>query len=168
MASRIAKGKGAVEFVMPPDTLRAKVPAEGPGGVDAETLARAEAVIASMSGEYLEWVEDDLDAIEKVLRDLKVAAEPDRMHHIGRLFQLAHDIKGQGGSFGYDLMTLIADQLCRFIETVEAPGATALEVIQLHVAALRVVIANRLEGDGGNEGRKLYGDLRKVVKKLGG
>ena len=52
-----------------------------------------------------------MDAAYKAL----AAATGDRKAEAEQVFQIAHDIKGQGGSFGYDLMTLIANELCRLI-----------------------------------------------------
>ena len=90
--------------------MKAKV--GGTGAVDAAALARAEQVIADMAGDYLEWAEEDLLNMEDALDKLKAAGRKDSKEHIERIFQLAHDVKGQGGSFGYDMMTRISDQLC--------------------------------------------------------
>ena len=45
-----------VQVIKPPNTLSAKVSKGGPGAVDLEAIERAEAVIAGMADNYLEWV----------------------------------------------------------------------------------------------------------------
>ena len=87
-----------------PTDSKMKAKVGGPGAVDADALARTEQVIADMVGDYLEWAEED--ALDK----LKAAEMKDRKKHIERIFQLSHNVKGQGGSFKYDMMTRIGEQ----------------------------------------------------------
>ena len=70
------------------------------------------------------------------------------------VFQVSHDIKGQGGSFGYDLMTAIGNELCRFIEKADKVGAGEIAAIKLHIDALKMVIAQDLKGTGERKARK--------------
>ena len=158
--------EGRSQLITPPNTLKGKVKVGGPGAVDAETLERAEQVIAGMSQDYLEWVEEDLSNIDAAFTKLK-AGDGDRAANLERIFQISHDMKGQGGSFGYHMMTQIGDKLCRFIEGIEGAGPDESVVIGLHIDAMKLVIANRMEGDGGKEGGKLFAGLEQVVKKVG-
>ncbi len=104
-----------LEIINPPNALKQKVGTGGAGAVDVEALERAEQVIFGMTGSYLNWVAEDLQKIDTAYVVLK-AADGDRKAELNGVFQVAHDIKGQGGSFGYDLMTAIGNELCRFIE----------------------------------------------------
>ena len=154
------------EVITPPNRLKAKVGIGGPGAVTPEVLARAEQVIADMTSTYLEWVENDLNALEEAYKDLEAASEDDK-DAADRVFRLSHDIKGQGGSFGYHLMTTIGNDLCRFIEARERFGASERNIIRLHIDALRLVIVQRMQGEGDTEGETLVAGLRKVVDKIG-
>lgn len=154
-----------IEIFNPPDTLKAKVGTGGPGAVDIETLERAEAVIANLADDYIGWVGNDLVKIDGVLEELSVAKE-NRKPILDRIFQIAHDIKGQGGSFGYDIMTVVGDQLCRFVENLEDAGPGEIEAISLHINAMKMVIAKRLKGDGGKEGDQLIKGLTLVIDKV--
>jgi len=156
-----------VQVIKPPSTLKSKVGTGGPGAVDLETLEKAEAVIAGLSDSYLEWVEEDLKKLDSAMAKLK--AEPDKgKEHLDKVFQISHDIKGQGGSFGYQMMTIIGDQLCRLVEKMDEAGPAEIKVIDLHIDALKMVIAKRMEGDGGVEGEALFSGLDKVVAKIKG
>ncbi|MEE8393614.1 MAG: phosphorelay protein [Rhodospirillales bacterium] len=152
-------------IIRTPDTLKSKVGTGGPGAVDLETLARAEAVIASLSDDYLKWVEEDFKKLDDALAKL-IAEKDNRKEHLDRIFQISHDVKGQGGSFGYDMMTIIGNQLCRFVEDMEDADDAEIEAVTLHIDALKMVIAKRMEGDGGAEGESLFSGLEKVVAKL--
>ena len=154
-----------VEVITPPDTLKKKVKTGGPGAVDLDTLHRAEAVIAGMTGNYLEWAAQDLAKIHQALEDLK-AEKKDHKDALARIFELSHDIRGQGGSFGYTLMTILGRTLCTFVEKLEDAGPAEVEVIQLHINAMDLVIARQMKGDGGKEGEQLLEGLDLVAAKV--
>ena len=73
---------------------------------------------------------------------------------------------GQGGSFGYPLMTAIGTQLCRFIESATTWDAAHIGVIKIHIDAMRLVIGNKMAGEGGPVGANLVAGLAAVVAKL--
>ena len=156
-----------LEIINPPNALKQKVGTGGPGAVDLEALERAEKVIAGMTDNYLEWVAEDLIKIEKAYTKL-AAASGDRKEEMNGVFQIAHDIKGQGGSFGYDLMTAIGNELCRLVEKTDVAGAGEIEAVKLHIDALKLVIAGDLKGNGGKEGEKLLSGLQQICDKLVG
>jgi len=153
------------QVINPPQTLQNKVEKGGPGAVDLEALAKAEEVIANLADDYLDWVREDLVRLEAAYEQLK-NAEGDAAAELENVFQIAHDMKGQGGSFGYDLMTAIGDQLCRLVEKMDKAGPRELKMIRVHIDAMRVIITKELKGDGGNEGRQLLMGLTLVGDKV--
>ena len=153
------------EVITRPNTLIKKVKIGGPGAVNPETLKRAEAVIADMTDNYLEWAAEDLAKIHRALEELK-AEKTDRKDALAKIFQLSHDMKGQGGSFDYTLMTILGGNLCKFIENLEDAGSAEVAVIQLHIDAMDLVIAKRVKGDGGKEGEQLLNGLGLVAAKI--
>ena len=156
-----------VHVINPPPTLNAKVSIGGPGAVDKAVLARAEAVIADLSGDYLEWAKEDLKQIQAAIDSIDMNGdEEERKKIVDRIFAISHDIKGQGGSFGYDLMTIIGNDLCRFSETIETLKRSDVEVIRLHVDTMKRVIADDIQGDGGEEGEMVLSGLAAVVEKV--
>ncbi len=154
-----------VEVITPPDTLKKKVKTGGPGAVDLDTLNRAEAVIADMTDNYVEGAANDLAKIHQALEDLK-AEKKDHKDALARIFQLSHDMKGQGGSFGYSLMTILGGNLCTFVEYLEDAGPAEVEVVRLHIDAMDLVIAKQMKGDGGTEGAQLLKGLGLVAAKI--
>jgi len=153
----------AGKMIRPPNKLSNKVTIGGPGAVDDAALERAEQVIVELSDSYIDWAREDLVKIQKAFDDLKSGSGDDPLDAV---FQISHDIKGQGGSFDYALMTIIGDMLCRYIEGLEGnvtPQAT--EVVQLHINALQAVISQELKGEGGPIGNQLLSGLELVVKK---
>lgn len=158
-----------VQVINPPPTLNAKVSIGGPGAVDKATLERAEAVIADLSGDYLEWAQEDLRQIQVAIDSIDLNSDAEELQKVlDRIFAISHDIKGQGGSFGYDLMTTIGTDLCRFAETIDTLKTSDVEVIGLHVDTMKRVIADEIKGDGGKKGEVVLSGLAAVVEKVAG
>lgn len=126
----------------------------------------AEAAIAALAENYVVWVRDDL----KTARDAFVKAGetlPDNSAAIAEMFAVCHNIKGQGGSFGYQLMTNIGGSLCDFIRDGGSVSDAGLKVIEAHLAALEFVIDRQIKGDGGDAGQGLIQKLRGYVDAAG-
>lgn len=165
MASESAAAKTG-EMLEPSEELKKKVRVGGPGAVDDLVLQRAEKVVEDMADDYLEWVKEDLTNLQGAIDN--AASKPEEWQkHVDSAFHIAHDMKGQGGSFNYMLVTAIAKQLCEFLENVERFGAKETATAKLHVDALRLVLGKRLTGDGGKVGKQLLGGLGMVIKKVG-
>lgn len=154
-----------LEIITPPTSLKSKVREGGPDAVDLETLERAEKVIADMADSYLEWVQEDLKKMDECYKAMQTAELPRKDASEG-LFQVAHDIKGQGGSFGYDLMTVIGNELCRLLERQDSFGSAEMQAIKVHIDAMKLVIQNKMTGDGGANGKALVAGIRQVGDKL--
>ena len=153
------------EMIEPPNTLKSKVGIGGPGAVDPETLARAEKVIADLADNYLEWAHEDMAKLQGALKEL-VSEGGDQKEKIAKVFQISHDMKGQGGSFGYDLITTIGNGLCRYLENREEVGPAEIEAIKLHVGSMQVVLTNGIKGEGGEIGTQLLSGLEQVIAKV--
>jgi len=155
-----------VKVIRPPDTLKVKVGTGGPGAVDMAALERAEKVIEEMTGDYLDWVAEDLKSLQQAMGKV-VPGSDDIKETLNGVFQIAHDMKGQGGSFGYDLITVVGDKLCRVLERLEGDASPGdVEVMRLHVDTMKVIITNDMKGDGGEEGAKLLKGLDMVADKV--
>lgn len=154
-------------IIRPNLTLNSKVTVGGPGAVDETILEKAEQVIQSMSEDYLKWAKDDLARLAKAFAVLKSAGgKGDTAGQLDAIFAVSHDIKGQGGSFDYQLMTIVGNQLCRFIENLNGQAdAAAIEVIELHVNALQAIMGQNLKGDGGAMGKAFLSGLEQVIAK---
>lgn len=165
----MAESDDEMEIITPPNTLRSKVRKGGPGAVDPAVLERAEKVIASMADSYLEWVQEDLGRLQGAYDRLFAAKDTaGRQQALSEVFQVAHDMKGQGGSFGYDLITAIGNELCRMIERVDEPGPAVIEAVKVHVDSIRLVIQERISGDGGDQGRAMLAGIQRVCDRVSG
>jgi len=138
-------------------------------GVDPRVLAEAQALIDAMRSEYLAWAADDLSALFTALETLEAgrgtsadanAPADFKADPKADLFRIAHDMKGQGGSFGYDLVTTVGNHLCRFLERTGTPlTADQLAAVRAHAESLRTILTDGLMGDGGEVGADMLARL---------
>ena len=88
-----------------------------------------------------------------------------RSDHLAEVNRIAHELRGQGGTFGYPLLTLFAKSL---YETTAYPcreDDANLEICRAHLDTLRAVIREKIEGDGG-VGRQLMMVLNQAIQKF--
>jgi hypothetical protein len=138
----------------------------------ARRLARAEAAVADLAKSYVGWAMADVDKCvaflasareAKTVPDLPSGAVDDRIIAIQALYAIAHNIKGQGSSFGFPLMTRLGDSLCR-LTRVKRPFPNAdLDLVSAHLDAMRLVLSQEIRGDGGALGDKLAQRLEALV-----
>jgi chemotaxis protein histidine kinase CheA len=139
------------------------MPEEGDRKLEA-VLARAQAAVADLARNYIPNTLVDLD---RCAAQLKIARDtPDRRADaIKELHNTAHNVKGQGSSFGYQLVTRIAHSLCNLVRQERAFSDTDLGVMQAHLDALRLILTKDIKGEGGEVGAKLAARLENMVVK---
>jgi len=154
------------EVIRPPDTLSSRVKLDGPNAVKMEgPQMNDDGFIEKVAANYLEYFREDLKVLSASFAQLSKSPENEEAREA--VFNASHDIKGQAGSFGYDLITDIANHLCRFIEKIDAIEKKHLDVIGFHVEAMKIAEAKNMKGNGGPAGQKLLDGLKGVVAKLG-
>lgn len=121
---------------------------------DPALLADAEAAVRDLARDYIQWVNADIERLDRAFARLD--REPGTATGaLQDIFAAAHDMKGQGSTFGYPLVTRIADSLCKYLTgTTKSP-----DVVGAHIDALRAVIDHRLSGDGGLAGQRIAAGL---------
>jgi hypothetical protein len=126
-------------------------------GLSADVVARAEAALKGLAAEYERRAAKDVDRLKVLLAELKAGAPAPPIWE--SLHRTAHDMKGQGGTFDYGLVSDIADRLCGFLKRTE-PGASAAGPIGAFVDALATVLNTKLTGNGGEAGAMILASIR--------
>ena len=123
-----------------------------------ETLARAEEATTALRANYTQWARIDVDNTQALLEAAKKAPEG-RREQLDLLYAAMHNIKGQGTSFGYPLVTRLGQSLCRLIAPGRAIDDAGLKIAQAHLDALKLVLDQKIAGKGGEVGDKLAARL---------
>lgn len=79
---------------------------------------------------------------------------------------IAHDIKGQGGSFGYPLITDIGHSLSALLKHDRLLTENGLELLSAHLEALSTILKRAIEGEGGDLGSSFVQRLCALVDQL--
>jgi chemotaxis protein histidine kinase CheA len=89
---------------------------------NAEALIkRAEAAVAALRGQFIEWVQKDIAQIDALFREVHGESDAARRAQVlERIRQIAHNIKGQGGTFGYAALSDAAAVLDALIKSGNA------------------------------------------------
>lgn len=129
--------------------------------VSQERLRRMEAA-ASIA--MLELSTSFRRHVNMTLRDMFVLMSAPRHEDAAwrdKLYALARDLQGVGGSFDYGLLTIIGEAMCRTIRDDALTTERSLQrKLAAYAAALDAIIRIDLKGDGGEDGRELLSVLR--------
>jgi len=84
---------------------------------------------------------------------------------IDSLYDIAHNIKGIGSSFGYPLLSDAGASLCSYIKTKGAGQIWHEATLLAHIKVFQVVYENKISGDGGPQGTALMDKLQTRVQE---
>lgn len=125
-------------------------------------VASAQAALAGLADKYVGWVNDDLKRLDVAIAGVTDGNNAEALREV---YGVAHDIKGQGSTFGYHLITDIGLLLCRYTERAIERKKVDRAVIDAHVEALRTVVDNRIQGPAGELGREILDALKGVAER---
>jgi len=148
-------GKTDVKFIRPPNLLRDRVRQNEGQEVD---FSAAEAALEKLAPAFVAGLPKALSDIEKAYSALK--SDPGDAKLRTELFRLVHDLKGQAGTFNYMLITVIGNDLCRFIERDIVLTPPCIKVIGFHIEAMKRVTKDKITGDGDGLGMQMVNLLQ--------
>jgi len=153
-----------------PNRLRDKVGGLGndePGELPLNLLAEAEAQLERTSVEFTDWAKGYLAKLAKLCEEA-LAQPSGRRKQFEQINLLAHELRGQGGTFGYPLISVFGKMLYDVTGSSCSETDGSVETVKAHVDAMRAVIREKISGDGGAVGRELLLSLKEAVKKFAG
>ncbi len=152
------------EIVERPNTLARKVPRTG--GKDPErAVADAEEALRTLQVEYTEKLGEDIARLERLGRKFR---ENGSQESLDALFALVHNMRGQGATFGYPLITEIGRSFCRYVRAVPPDVGADPALVTQHVDAMRVVYREHMRGAGPEVAQDVVAALSEAVaRRLG-
>lgn len=109
-------------------------------------------------------------SLASVVAELEAAVEmlgrDDRA--LVRCRRLAHDLRGQGATFGYPLLSEFAGSLTRLLAEGREGDPLLGQLAGLHVKAIAAVAHGRITGDGGDVGRGLRDGFERTIARVTG
>jgi HPt (histidine-containing phosphotransfer) domain-containing protein len=150
------------EVITPPHELRKAVAPAGDAGDDP--VARAEAALVALSGEFAGWMDAECDRLEAARHDVKRDGFTHGTHDA--LFRAAHDIKGEASTFGFPAVAGVAESLCRLVEHTPEMQRIPLPLVDQHVDAVRAIIREYARPDLMDAAAALTRRLREVTDEF--
>jgi hypothetical protein len=148
------------ELIQVPNTLRMKV---GPkfAGLDAAAIAKAEAALKSLSSQFGEWLQDELNKLDAARA--KVHASGLTAETGEQLYTHAHDLKGLGATYEFPIVTRLAGSLCKLIDSDPSRTKAPLKLIDAHIDTIKAAVRDNIRDDKNPMGRMLADELEHQV-----
>ncbi len=155
-----------VRFYRFKNRLREKTAGLGGGNsrISDEALQAAENALKKMAEDYPDWVSNLIVKLQEQ-HGRCVDTPETRRDSFEVINTISHDMKGQGGTFGYPLITDFADSLYALSTMKDNITDNKVELVKAHVDAMRAVIRGRVSGDGGETGARLVQSLAEAKEK---
>lgn len=156
------------QFLKPPQELRRKAVNFKNGfsvNLTDEIKTKLEKTIAAKGDAFALEVMDKLKAMRQTIQGAG-ADTAARMAILPNLAEMALEIKGMGGIFGYPLLTMLAKSLNDFIGTLGMPSDAQFEVIRIHVDAMYVMLGQHVTGNGGATEQTMMAMLNRAIDKV--
>jgi chemotaxis protein histidine kinase CheA len=153
--------KNSGQMTQTPNLLRPKLGVGRLGALDPAAIAKAEAALKSLSGNFSQWLHDEiakLEAARLALRTDGVSAQT-----MEALYLRAHDLKGLGTTYGFPLITRVAASLCVLTDDVEKRANAPMSLVDAHIDAIRAAVAQDIKSDEHPVGRALAETLEAQV-----
>lgn len=130
---------------------------------EAEALTRQVSdMLADLTEQYPDWTRSELVAMTDFLNRAKSTDGDERFSLIRNdFFGKAHDIKGQGSTFGYPLMTDVGAFICDYLRHKDTFTDDDINRMQEMVDIMQTILENRLTGDGGEKGQSIRRQIGK-------
>ncbi len=151
-----------------PNSLKDKVGGGlvGPAEFPEDLLHEAEEQMERGADDFSVWA---LDYVKELSEHCKNALADDSGIGRAKIFAdinlLALELRGQGGTFGYPLITTFGKSLYDATTSGCREDNVAVEIVKSHVDAMGAVLREKIEGDGGEIGRALLQSLKMAIEK---
>lgn len=152
------------QVIQVPNTLRLKVGGRL-GGIDPSAIAKAEAALKSLSGNFAQWLQDEVVKLEAARQRVKTdGVTPETME---QLYLRAHDLKGLGTTYEFPLITRIAASLCKLIDDKDKRDQAPMVLIDGHIDAIKAAVRDSIKTDDHPVGKILVEELERRVTEMG-
>ena len=154
------------QMIQVPNTLRLKVAGGGRlGALDPSAIAKAEAALKSLASNFTQWLADEiikLEAARQMVRSQGITVES-----MENLYLRAHDLKGLGTTYGYQLITRIAGSLCRMIDDKSKRCQAPMSLVDAHIDAIKAAARDDIKSEDHPIGKVLVQELEGRIKEFG-
>ena len=157
-----------VYYYRPPNSLKEKaggLGAKGRGTIPQNLLDEADQTLERKAVEFHDWAIEYLAMLSAYCVSAQQAHLGQRREHFDKINLLAHELRGQGGIFGYPIITTVGKLLYNITLMGCPTDDRAVDIVKAHIDTMRVVFRDKITGDGGETGRELQFSLQLAIAK---
>ena len=126
---------------------------------DLEKMAME--AMSDLASKFPAWASGDVQKIKDYLNQLNGIFGEDRTEFLRtKVYPKVHDLKGQGSTFGYPLITDIGAHMCRLITSKASFSTSDVTRLKNDAQMMETVLWKKLKGDGGEKGAEILRKLR--------
>lgn len=111
-------------------------------------VAKLEQVVHRARDSFTADIATRLATMRDMIRKAAAGLEEEKVA-LTAIYSHSLEIKGAGGTIGFDLLTAIGKSLNDFVAGMETLDQRRIDIIGLHIDALYVVLADNITGRGG-------------------
>ncbi|MRG72858.1 response regulator [Alphaproteobacteria bacterium HT1-32] len=159
-----------IRFYPQPRTLISKLVSGGDISPDVlfdwDKLEDMEQDLDRFSEDFMDWTAEYLQQLQVYYKAAADLPEDKRKPPLVKISMIAHELRGQGGVFGYPLISSIAESLFDLTHQMLDRSDDSLKLVKEHLDALKAVLREKVRGDGGGLGIALMQALQMANRKF--
>ena len=117
-----------------------------------------------MESDYSDWVLDSISKLQRAVEELKDQPK-NYWKYYTLINNIAHDLRGQGETFGYPLITILGKSLFDYTRIQTPPDDKFIELIRSHIDSIQAVLREKIKGQGGEVGMVIVGTLEEAKRR---
>lgn len=138
----------------------------GTGSIDEKKVTKAQDVIKNNKVDFAPIAKPHLDELSKSIKaSLGVKTPEDEKAVLESYMIPIMNIKANAATFNYSLISGLAGIVLTFLEDVGKYDKKVVQIVDLLYKTILLILAKKMAGDGGNEGKALLGAFHDVCHK---
>lgn len=138
----------------------------GTGSIDERKVEKAQEVIKNNKVDFAPIAKPHLDELSKAIKASLGLKEPDNEKQILESYMTPiMNIKANAATFNYSLISGLAGTVLTFLEDVKKYDRKVVQIVDLLYKTILLILARKMSGDGGGEGKALLGAFHDVCQK---
>ena len=133
------------------------------GGMNPQdAMRRAESVVAAVASEFESLLQEELIELDKLMSEYTKAPTQEVLD---KVFRKVHNLRGQGTTMGFPLVTRIGTSFCGYIIERNKDKAVKPALIQQHLQALHIVLRQKQANEGDAVSLQVAAALEEAVAR---
>lgn len=137
----------------------------GTGEIPVEKIRLSQKQIDQNNVDFQPIAEIYLERLSQALQNARQNMDAPADTLLGALEKPVMNLKSNGALFGYPLISDIATNMLRFIETRSKVDEDLLDIIQLYLDSQNIIINQKIKGTGGSVGLQIQDELQNACRR---